>query len=80
MPAHVCTISYGKKAPTFVISNAVRNLVLGRDVPPFPSLLVLYTEKRAVWVVRDEISHCVRNDKGGLGSTIEACLEVGRPV
>ncbi len=51
--------------PHPVISNAVRNLVLYRVVAF--SLRSMLTNERCYLGVRDEISHCVRNDRVGLG-------------
>jgi hypothetical protein len=48
----------------FVILNAVKNLVLHPDVSPF--LGDGDGEKGGIWVLRDEILHCVQNDKGHL--------------
>jgi hypothetical protein len=49
-------------SPTYVISNAARNLV-----PQHPGITFL-TERsltrKSYIPVKDEISHCVRNDKG----------------
>jgi hypothetical protein len=47
-----------------VISSVARNLVLYRNVALFHG--TLHFRKGAIWVLKDEISHYVRNDMVGL--------------
>ena len=49
-----------------VILNAVKNLVLHRDVSAF-SCGGVGAKKGGIWVLEDEILHCVQNDKGEFG-------------
>ncbi|MDQ3931165.1 MAG: hypothetical protein M3328_18725, partial [Chloroflexota bacterium] len=60
--------SVGPKQPGsfFVILNAVKNLVLYPDVSPFFKLMIVLN-KGLIWVLRDEILHCVQNDKVSFG-------------
>jgi hypothetical protein len=50
-----------------VILNAVKNLVLYAGVPLFLKASSAQ-EKGAIWVLEDEILHCVQNDRGGQGA------------
>jgi hypothetical protein len=57
-----------RPTPAFVISNGVRNLVLHPRAAFFLSIQehqvfgLGFNKRGAIWVVRDEISHSVRND------------------
>ncbi len=52
-----------------VILNAVKNLILHTDVALFMHPNVTH-EKGATWVLKDEILHCVQNDKVGFGPVL----------
>jgi hypothetical protein len=66
---HGCIRSDTGTISAFVILNAVKNLVLYAGVALSQGacwFLGVFCKKGGIWVLRDEILHCVQNDKRGL--------------
>jgi hypothetical protein len=69
---------YGTNA-LFVILNALKNLVPHQDVVSF-SWDYIAVGSVLIWVLKDEILHCVQNDKGKNGRNARNMVVLTHPV